>query len=88
MKDIIEQMEDSAERQANKLFDGKQWKYSGCMELIEPGHEQTVSENPFSMPVCPACARAAFEYIPRTTKDVLKEARKHAIHKLSQQWKD
>jgi len=61
MKDIIEQMEDATERQADKLFDGKQWKCSDCKELIQPGHEQPTSNNPYSMPICQKCANIKYK---------------------------
>ena len=64
MKDIIENMEDCAERQYEEMTKDvprHHFKCPGCGNIWHLDYAQPISPNPYAMPGCPNCFDEYYE---------------------------
>ena len=62
MRDFIERMEDTAERQYYDMLQDDRHLKCPCGRIFNPDDEGgTVSPNPYAMPVCGVCLESAME---------------------------
>ena len=68
MRDFLENMEAAAERRLDEMTQPCGKLKCGCGKLFAMEDGETVSSNPYAMPVCPQCFQEWLEQINKKGK--------------------